>query len=119
MVNKLQRFLPQVAKAELPGPDDERATAKGGWQFMPLLLIISKANGPHPYQPGATPQDPRRPPIQGLKARTIPFPCHPMPIATMNLLCDAGRTRSFAGHLAPAHPCDSRTIGRTQSNKGG
>jgi hypothetical protein len=56
----------------------------------PAPPILSRANGPYPYQPGAAPQDPRPPPpIQGLKARTIPFPCHPMPIATMNFLCAA------------------------------
>jgi hypothetical protein len=54
-----------------------------------LLLLILRANGPHPYQPGAAPRDPRRPPIQGLKARTITFPGHPMPIATMDFFRDA------------------------------
>jgi hypothetical protein len=37
MVNKLQRFLPHVVKAQLPGPDNERATAKGGLAIVQML----------------------------------------------------------------------------------
>lgn len=37
MVNKLQRFLPHVVKTQLPGPDDKRATAKGGLAIVQML----------------------------------------------------------------------------------
>lgn len=37
MVNKRQRFHPQKVNAELPGPGDKRATAKGGLALVQML----------------------------------------------------------------------------------